>query len=135
MSSATCTLRQFLEHIFEDNESYEEGDEARKGSSADPGPRLQVAERVPTESDVRIDPVRRGVDDINAEILYEVRGQDTSDGRFGVRLDTEPAPDGLYLDRLVDLARDARVRGKQIEARAMKDNELRKRAGWTGWTP
>lgn len=100
-----------------------------------PEARMQLANHVPTESEVvqgvaseHRDPVEKLVEDIIADILDEVCGEDTSGERM-----------------LADRGRDVRVRATtsrnalnhrravqiEIEARARTENELRKRAGWT----
>ena len=100
-----------------------------------PDARMQLANHVPTESEVvrgvaseHHDPVHKLVGDILAEIVDEVCGEDTSEARMladqarDVRVKTTTSANVLNHGRAAQM---------EIEARARTENELRRRAGWT----
>ena len=99
----------------------------------DPEPRLQLVNHMPTESEVmrgvvseHIDPVEQAVRDVIADILDDVCGEDTSEER---RLADQARNTRIKTTTSANILNHGNVSKKEI--RAITENELRKRAGWT----
>jgi hypothetical protein len=100
----------------------------------DPEPRLQLVNHMPTESEVmrgvvseHIDPVEQAVRDVIADILDDVCGEDTFEER---RLADQARNTRIKTTTSANILNHGNVSEKEIRAREMTENELRKRAGW-----